>query len=135
MANTRFLAGGEPHLNDIEADGDLLAQELQPAQSSAALFLAFESIHRAGRSSGIRRGGGFHLAKDEGIPLPANKVNFAGISPAKIVPQHAHAMGSSPRGRHQLPVLAYISGIGAGIRIPVAAPSVQQAQTSGDDVA
>lgn len=99
------------------------------------MFLAFVAVYRAGGGPGIGGGGGFHLAKDEDIALAAHEVNFAGIPPAEIAAQDAHTMSAHPRGRHQLTVLAYVGGIGAGIRIPAAAPSVQQAQTSGDDVA
>ncbi len=135
VANSRFLSSGEPDFEDIEADGHLAPEELEPAASATALFLAFEAVNGAGRRTRIGGGSRFHLAKDECIPLAAHEINLPSITPAKIMAQHAHTMRAHPRCRHQLTVLAHISRIGSGIRIPAAAPSVQQVQTSGDDVA
>ena len=135
VADAWFLAGEEPDFDDIEADGDLFTEELEPAEGAGALFLAFVAVYRAGGGAGIGGGGGFDLAEDEGIALAADEVDFAGVAPAEVVAEDAHAMGTGPGGGDELAILPDVGGIGAGIRGPGAVPSVQQVQTSGDGVA
>lgn len=130
-----FFTAGKPYFHDIEADGDAAIQESQPVPGTAAQQFAFSPVHGSGGRTVCQGGIAFHLDEYQYIALTADDIHLTGISPAEVSPQHAEPLCAQPRCGYQLTVFAYVAACGRGIRSPGAAPSVQQVQTCGDDVA
>lgn len=124
----------QENFHDIEAYGDAIPQEAKPIARAAAQQPALAAIDGAGWGTVFRVDGALHLNKYENIALSANDIHLAGVSVAEVVPQYFCPMSAQPGGGNQLGVFTPVAHRGRGIRIPGAAPSVQQVQTSGDDV-
>lgn len=120
--------------HDIEAYGDGVSEEAKPVARTEAQQPALAAIDGAGGGAVLRVDSTLHLDKHEGITLSADDIHLAGSPVAKVAPQHPRPMSTQPGGSNQLSILSPVTYRGRGIRIPGAAPSVQQAQTSGDDV-
>lgn len=82
----------------------------------------------------LRVNGAFHLSKHKSISLSADNINLTGAPAAEISAQDFYSPGAQPGGCHQFSVGAAVANRRRCLRIPGAAPSVQQVQTSGDDV-
>lgn len=119
---------------DVEAYGDGIPEEAKPISSATAQQSALAAVDGAGGAAVLRVDGALHLGKHEGIALAADDIHLAGVSIAEVSPQYFRSMSAQPGGCNQLGILAAVAHRGRGIRIPGAAPSVQQVQTSGDDV-
>ncbi|SEH80912.1 Hypothetical protein PYTT_0911 [Akkermansia glycaniphila] len=123
------------NLHDIEPERHLILQKKQPVARTLPEQLPLRRIHSPGRRPVIRPRTGLHLHKQQHIPLPANQIHLPAPAHPEIRPQHLHPAAAQPRSRQQLAETA-----DPGRRPPIspaitqtAAPSVQQAQTSGDD--
>ena len=124
----------QEYFHDIKAYGDGIPEETKPVARATAQQSALASVDGAGWGAVLRMDGALYLDKHEGIGLAADDIHLAGVSVAEVAPQHFRSMSAQPGGCNQLGILAPIMHRGRGIRIPGAAPSVQQVQTSGDDV-
>lgn len=120
--------------HDIKAYRDGIPEETKPVARATAQQPTLAAIDGAGGGAVLRVDGALNLNKHEGVALAADDIHLAGVSVAEVSPQHFRSMSAQPGGSNQLGVLSPVTHRGRGIRIPGAAPSVQQVQTSGDDV-
>ena len=130
----RGLAGQEVELHDVEAVGRLPPEHAEPVAGAAADELAFGVVHHAGGRAGGWAGAAFHLGEHQGVSLAADDIHLTAGAEAEVAVEDAVAVGAQPGGRHLLAVAADEPARRDGVRVPGAAPFVQQAQTSGDGV-
>ena len=120
--------------HDVESDGYGISQQAEPVASATAQQSAFAAVDGACGGAVLRSDGALHLDEHKGIAIAADDIHLTGAAVAEVVPQYFQTVGAQPGGGYQLGVGSPITGRRRGIRIPRAAPSVQQVQTSGDDV-
>ena len=124
----------QEYFYDIEAYGDGIPEETKPVARATAQQPTLAAIDGPGGGAVLRMDGALHFDKHEGVALAADDIHLAGVSIAEVSPQYFRSMSAQPGGCNQLGILSPVTHRGRGIRIPGAAPSVQQVQTSGDDV-
>ncbi len=124
----------QKNIHYIKAHGNGKSEHVEPVMRPAAQETALTAVDGAGGSPVLRVNGAFYLNKDKSVSLSAYQINFSGASAAKIAAQDFEPVSPQPGSCHQLSVSTTIAYRRRSIRIPGAVPSVQQVQTSGDDV-
>ena len=126
---------GEIDLYDIETDGNATTEEGKPIPCADAQESTFGVIDGARGGAELRRYGAFDLANDEIIGIPRHDIKLTAPPPTEVAAQDAQTMSAQKGSRHELRISAAVLLVRSRfLRIPGAAPSVQQAQTSGDGV-
>ena len=120
--------------HDVEAYGNGVTEESKPVSRASAQQLALAAVDGARGGAVLRVDGALHLDKHEGVALSADDIHLAGASVAEVTPQHFRPMSAQPGGSNQFSIFTPVAHRWRRIRIPRAAPFVQQVQTSGDDV-
>ena len=136
VVDNRFLSTDEIDFDDVETRRDVVAfEKTEPVSQTAAQQFAFSSVYSAHGGTAGRGGRALYLAGYEGVSLAAHDVDFAASSFTEVAVEHLVAMSPQVGGRYQLTIFSEVGGGGRGVRVPGAAPFVQQVQTSGDGVA
>ena len=126
---------GEIDLYDIETDGNATSEEREPVPRADAQEPAFGVIDGARGDAELRRYGTFDLANDEIIGISCHDIKLTPPPPTEVAAQDAQAMSAQKGSCHELRISSAVPLVRSRfLRIPGAAPSVQQAQTSGDGV-
>ena len=116
----------QKNFKDIKANRHGESEHVEPVAGTAAQQVSLAAVDSARGGTVLRVNGAFHLCKHKRISLPADKINFTGVSGAKITAQYFHTVSPQPGGGHQLSIGSAITDRRRGFRIPRAAPSVQQ---------
>lgn len=135
VSNLRELGSGKNNFNNIKAYGNIFTQKEQPVSSASPDKIPFSFVDLARRRAHELVTGAFDFRENESILLSADDIDFAPVPSAEVAPQNDEAASSKPAGSDQFAVATEkraVRDISGG---PRAAPSVQQVQTCGDDVA